>query len=191
MTKCILHGGFTREDNELNRGFYDEFMKNVPDGGAVLLVYFAARSDEDMPERIDEHKQMCKEAATGKNINFIVATREHFLDEVKLADAIFFNGGSTSKLMREIEPFRDLKSLMGGKTIVGSSAGAYMMAKYGASHTEEVVREGLGLVPVRLICHYQSSKLPPSDLSVEQLKKTALELELVYLTDFEWKVFSY
>lgn len=189
MTKYILHGGFTREDNESNRGFYDEFMKDVPDGGTVLLVYFAARDEKDA-EKTNAHIQMCKDASIGKTVDFVVASREHFIEEIKKADTIFFNGGSTSKLMREMEPFGNFKTSIEGKTIAGSSAGAYMMATYGASHSEEILREGLGLVPVRLICHYQSPKLPPSELSVDLLLRTAQEFELIYLKDFEWKVFN-
>lgn len=188
MTKYILHGGFTREDNELNRAFYAEFMKDVPDGGTVLLVYFAVR-DEGDTEKVNEHIEICKNASEGKSVHFVIASREHFLDQVAQADALFFNGGSTSKLMQELEPFLINETIFEGKTVAGSSAGAYMLATYGASHSEDVLRQGSGLVPVRLVCHFESEKLPPSSLSVELLKSAAPELKLVYLKDYEWKVF--
>jgi len=83
-----------------------------------------------------------------------------------------------------------LKPLLEGKTVAGSSAGAYALARFGASHDEAEVREGLGLVPIRIVCHYESTELPPNAESVSLLKNTAPELELVFLKDFEWKVLS-
>ena len=74
--------------------------------------------------------------------------------------------------------------------MAGSSAGAYALAKFGTSHSEEVVREGLGLVPVRRVCYWESPDLPPSATSVALLKDTAPNLELVFLKDFEWRIFN-
>ena len=189
MTKFILHGGFTKIKNELNRSYHEELLRNVPEGGTVLLVYFASRS-EVTNDDFQKHVTDLRSFSSVQNIQFVQATTEDFLTQFQEADVIHIGGGSTNKLLAILREYPDLRPFSIGKTIAGSSAGAYALAQYGASHTEEVVREGLGFVPVRLVCHYQSPDLPPSDASVALLEKTAPELEMVYLKDFEWKVFT-
>lgn len=190
MTKFILHGGFTRKDNGLNHAFHEEFARGIPAGGTVLHVYFASRSD-DTSEVFEEHKRNIIEHAHGKNLNFLFATKENFLDQITQSDAVQLHGGSTNKLLTVLRTYPDLKPLVENKTVAGSSAGAYALARFGASHSEEIVRKGLGLVPLRVVCHYESPDLPPNAASVSALKNTAQDLELVLLKDFEWKVFNY
>lgn len=190
MTKYILHGGFTKEDNEWNKTFFEEFVKDVPSGGRILLVYFASKTEEQLQASSKEHTQLLKERFPDKNLNITVATEENFLEEFKQSNAVFFNGGSTNKLVEILKNYPDLKPFVEGKTIAGSSAGAYMLATLGTSHSEGVVREGLGFIPVKVVCHFESTKLPPSLIAIEALKNTRQELEIVYLKDYEWKVFN-
>src|SRR3989344_5973126 len=180
-TKFILHGGFSREENESNRTFFEEFLNDIPDGGTILLVYFASRTEQDLKVSFASHKKEFNERFQSKNLNVSVATKENFVEEIKQSDAILFNGGSTNKLLKVLKTYPDLKPLVENKTVAGSSAGAYILATLGTSHSEEAVREGLGFVPVRVICHFQSPTLPPNSASVEVLKHTRLDLELVYL----------
>lgn len=77
--------------------------------------------------------------------------------------------------------------LLNGFAGVGKST----IAKYGADHAKADVREGLGLAPLRVVCHYESPELPPYTPSVENLKNTAQDLELVFLKDCEWRVFRF
>jgi peptidase E len=189
MTKFLLHGGFTRRENELNRSFYEEFARDIPDGGTILLVYFASRSD-DTTDVFAEHSRWITEQSQGKTFTFVHATKEGFLAELARADAVYFHGGSTNKLLAALRTYPDLGPLVEGKTVGGSSAGAYAIARYGASHSESAVRDGLGLLPLRLICHYESPDLPPSDAAVEVLRHTAEDLELVTLKDCQWRVFK-
>ena len=189
MTKYILHGGFTRRDNELNHAFFEEVVRDVPDNGIILLVYFASRTEGDVSESFKCHVKMLTQQAPGKNLHFFVATKKDFLNQIKQSDVIFFNGGSTKKLLKVLKTYPDLKPLVERKTVAGSSAGAYALVRFGTSHSEEEVREGLGLVPIRVICHYESDELPPNAAAVSLLKKTATNLELSILKDFEWKVF--
>lgn len=189
MTKYILHGGFARKENELNRTFFEEFARDIPDGGTILQVYFASRTD-DTSEAFRVHAAKITEQSHGKSFNFVLATKEDFLDQIKQSNAIYLHGGSTNKLMNVLRTYPNLKPLMEGKTVAGSSAGAYALAKFGPSHSEDVVREGLGLVPVRVVCHYESPELPPAMGAVSILKDTAQDLELMFLKDCEWKVIN-
>ena len=190
MTKFILHGGFTREENESNRLFFVEFMSGLTEGDTILLVLFATRDEKEKPMQCEDFMRHCREVTSEQNFNFILATEEHFLQEIEVSKAVFFNGGSTNKLMTVLRTYENFKSLLTDKTVAGSSAGAYALAQMGTSHDEEIFREGLGFVPIRVVCHYQSPTLPPFGASVEILKNTSPELELLYLKDYEWKVFN-
>jgi len=82
--------------------------------------------------------------------------------------------------------------MLEGKTIAGSSAGAYVIGKYSAFHDDESggkIRKGLGLLPLRVVTHYESLDMPPNPEAFELLKNTEPEIELVLLRDFEWKVY--
>ena len=188
-TKYILHGGFTRVNNDLNRTFFGEITRDVPDGGTVLLVYFASEQNDDH-EKEKEDEAKLKEQSRGKNLKFLVAIQEDFLRQLAQADAVYIRGGSTEKLLDTLRTYHDLKSSVEGKTIAGSSAGAYAIARFGAAHRSEDVREGLGLLPLRVVCHYESADYPPNPRSLEKLKGTATELDLLLLRDYEWKVIN-
>lgn len=189
MTKFILHGGFTRRENELNRSFYEEVVRDVPEGGTVLLCYFASR-EADNSDKYQEDSQSLTTQAHGKKLTFLFATENDFIQQLKHADAVYIRGGSTSKLLRILRNYPDFKESLVGKTVAVSSAGAYVIASYGPSHAKGEVREGLHLLPLRVVCHYGSMELPPNLNAIELLKTTAPDMELVLLGDCEWKVFS-
>lgn len=190
MTKFILHGGFTRKENELNRSFFEEFVRDIPDDGNVLMVLFASREADPITAFNELSKRMESEAGN-RRLNFSFATEEGFLDEIQKADAIYMHGGSTNKLLRVLRTYPPLDAFMKGKIVAGSSAGAYAIGAYGASHSEDAMREGLGLLPVRIVCHYESPDLPPAPGAVAVLEHTATNLELVLLKDCEWRVFMH
>ncbi len=192
MTKYILHGGFTRIDNDLNRGFWAEVARDVPEDGTVLLVFFAAK-EEDIPEKASSTIESIKTQANGKTLNFVVATEKGFLNQLTQADAVYIHGGRTPKLLKVLKKYPDLKKYLDGKTVAGSSAGAYAIGRYSPFHDDESggeVREGLGLLPLRVVCHYESPDLPPNPRAFSSLGAMALDLELVLLKDFEWRVFT-
>lgn len=187
-TKFILHGGFTRINNELNVKFFSELVKDMPERGNILMCFFASGKEE----KTDVFIELCeklKQQTDTKEVYFTFATREEFVTQVQSADVIYFHGGSTRTLLSELGTYNDLTSLFQGKTVAGSSAGAYAIVTYGTAHDEECIRSGLGILPLRVVCHYQSEKLPPTKTSLLELENSAPELELVYLQDCESRVF--
>lgn len=82
MTKFIFHGGGTRSASEGNNSFYAELVKNIPENGNVLFVYFASR-EEDNSKRTERNTNKCMEFAEGKKLQFAVATTEKFFKRNK------------------------------------------------------------------------------------------------------------
>jgi peptidase E len=187
MTKYIFHGGGLSLESDSNHGFYKEIVKDIPVNGTVLLVYFASRSD-DNSERIALDTTRLKELTGKPALHILIANETDFISQIKESDAIFIRGGSTEKLLNILYAYPDLKNSFEGKTIAGSSAGAYALSTFYSSHYEDCAAEGLGIVPVRVVTHYKSEKMPPKAAAIEALQNAAPELKLIMLKEGEWEV---
>lgn len=188
MTKFILHGGFTSADNEHNRTFYREMTAGVPDGGTVLLVYFAV-TDGKLEEKFEQDKGRILVGAGDRSLNIQVATRENFIEEVKAADAVYMRGGSTETLLTTLKEYPDFKEAITGKIISGSSAGAYVLSTHYYSSSNHKVGVGLAILPARVICHYQSEHrdFQEKEDPIRVMEGYPNELDLIVLKDHEWK----
>ncbi len=157
----------------------------------MLLCYFASEHDDAYIAELAEFQKRKLEAQSGgKKLKFVVASVEAFIEELKSASVLYIHGGNTDKLLATLRTFPDIKTLLEGRAIAGSSAGAYAIGALSPSHSTLKLREGLGLLPLRVVCHYDSPELPPNSEALELLEKTEMELELVLLRDFEWRVFK-
>ena len=187
MTKYILHGGFTSVKNKLNETFYEECTKGLKDSSTVLFIYFA-REDKDTLRLFEEDKKKILETTEVKNLNMVIAGKEKFTEQFQATDVVYIRGGDTKKLLETLKQFPRFVEGLDGKIIVGSSAGAYAFATCYHSGSRGGVHKGLGLLPIRIICHYQSEVLPAVDDAMKVIKECDESLELVVLKDFEWKV---
>lgn len=158
MTKYILHGGRTGIVSEYNRKFFREILKDLKSPINILLVYFA-REEDDWPRVTKEDIERFQKAAGKRKIKIDVAIKNLFElnKQIERADVVYIRGGYTPKLQGAMKKL-DLKNLFKNKVIAGSSAGAYLISKYYYSNDDEVLREGLGLLPIKCFCHYTSQK---------------------------------
>ncbi len=188
MTTFVLHGGFTSTKNALNAGFYGEFSKYVSDGANILLIYFA-RKDDEIPKLFEEDERNILEQAGNKKFEFTVASSNDFMEQLKNANVLYMRGGDTDKLLGTLKQHPEFGKIIQGKVVIGSSAGAYVLAQYYYSGSKNGVFEGLGTVPVRVTCHYESKimKREADQKGVAALEKYPQNLELIVLRDYEWK----
>lgn len=190
MTKYILHGGFTSVPNELNRTFYAEITKGLEDGAIILIICFA-RDPKEWDTLFKQDKERILKTTECKDLNIIRANTEDFENQVKQCDALYIRGGDTEKLIKILNQYPTFTQDIEGKVCVGSSAGAYVWAQYYHSASKGEIREGLGLLPIKIIAHYGSDKFPMlNDDAIEAMKALPDDLGLVVLKDHEWKVFT-
>ena len=190
MTKFLLHGGYTRDANEANEAFYRELVKDLKDGDTILLVYFAADASEYEILR-EAHKKQVLAQSEGRSFNFEIASKEKFMEQVEGASVLYIGGGSTNRLFSILEQFPNLKASLVDKTVAGSSAGAYVLSAFNYDKSANTVRAGLGLVPIRTICHYKSpTNEHTGEEAVRVMESSHQNLPLVILKDREWKVFE-
>jgi peptidase E len=189
MTTYILHGGFTKVQNELNTNFYKEIVRLTPDGGTILLICFA-RGDA-------EYKKACVELADRiakykgeKKLTTICANYDNFMGQVRGADVLYLDGGDTNELLTILKKYPEITNpdTLANKTIAGSSASALVLAKYYHSSSYGGIHEGLGILPIRIICHYKSPEFDNKDDPLTLMQEHPNNLELVILKDYEWKV---
>lgn len=160
MTKYILHGGETKVENENNKKFFFE-CTNLPKTSVKILCIFFARVVGPPEEGFELAKKKFTEAAApGKELTFVLADenvdvlRKQILD----ADVVYIHGGDTDVLKEKLRPLTDFAKLIAGKTVAGSSAGAYILSRYYYSNSKRVICEGFGVLPIKVFAHWSEEK---------------------------------
>jgi peptidase E len=182
-SKFILHGGFQKgKTDENNTEFYLEILKDASHNSNVLIVPFAKDPERVIPttQRVMEEFNKVKGL---RNLYFEVAKEETFIEQLKSADIIYYQGGTTLKLMDVLKRFVNLKELhLNGKTVAGESAGANALCTLFYSPSANGIYEGLRILPIRIIPHY-------TDKYENLFGNKGLRLETLYLKEYEHKVF--
>lgn len=187
-TTFILHGGLTSIDSQNNALFFKTLVSKLDDNDKILFVGFARDNEKigDVYER-DEKSLL---AQTDKNISVINATHDNFLEQVKSSPVIYITGGDTRKLLRELNQYPDFITLLDGKTIAGSSAGASAFSLLYYSTALRAVCEGLGVLPFSLVCHYGNKEMGSDENAVLELKRHNSTLDVITLGEQEFKTFE-
>lgn len=183
MTKFILHGGYTSDPSPLNTQFYTEITKDIPTGSTVLLVYFS-RKKEDYERLFEQDKNRLIKNSNEKKLRYVLASEDDFIEQIKNASAIYMRGGKTLQLLETLKKYPEFAVAIQGKTVAGSSAGAYVLSKWFYSNGAKDVFEGLGILPIKISAHFKGEQ----DI-IDKLKKMQpQDMDIVVLKDFESKV---
>jgi len=186
MTKYILHGGLSDEDNSKNIKFFSEILNGVSSSATILMVYFA-RSQEKRQDLFNTHKKLFQKSNPNHKISFLYASDDpdEFRKQVKQSKIMFVEGGSSLRLLEHLKQFPDIKELIQSMDIyVGSSAGASIISKYAFPSTGDEVKERLGILPIKIINHYDESRKD----QLEKLKALHPELKTYALSECEYIV---
>jgi len=179
-TKYIVSGGSANEPNELNDHFFREILKDTPSNPKVLLVMFA-KTEDKVEARVASVKKQFEKNKGNKQPTFTLANHGEFESQLQETDIVYLHGGTTLLLIDAISKHPNFKELIKGKVVAGESAGAYLLSTKFYSKTIGKVMDGLGLLTIKTICHYE-------DRNQEKLKDKD-GLELLLLRDYEHKVF--
>ena len=117
-----------------------------------------------------------------------MADEDSFKEQIETARAIFFSGGKMKKLMKILNDCSNFKDIIKGKILAGSSAGAYIFSTYYHSASDGEIYKGLGVLPIRIVCHYLSPKFNVTKEAITKIEKYSKDLELVVLRDYEYKI---
>lgn len=183
MTKFVLHGGFDKNIEYIRDDFFLEALKDTPSNVRVLLVFFA-ELEEYLELRIKQCKDQFNNNKGSKNLEFKMAIEDSFLEDCAWADVIFLSGGRTVNIKEKLEKIQNLKLVFEGKTVAGDSAGVNVLAKLFYSRKKKDIKEGLGILPLKVIVHYTEDTGNP-------LEENEPNLETLFLHEYETITRSY
>lgn len=169
MTKYILHGGETKVYNESNKKFFFE-CTNLPQTPVKILCIYFAKTTGSIEEAFEFAKKKFTEAAAPlKEFTFVLADEnlEILRKQIQDADVVYIHGGDTDVLKEKLRPLIDFAELIAGKTVAGSSAGAYVLSRYYFSNSKRVIGEGFGVLAIKMFAHWSEEKQPQRALLEE------------------------
>ncbi|MFA5047762.1 MAG: Type 1 glutamine amidotransferase-like domain-containing protein [Patescibacteria group bacterium] len=191
-TKYILIGGYAKAAPDGGKGFCEELVSGFTEPVKILDCLFA-RPKETWEKAFNDDKAFLTDRLGGKKFVLEMADTEKFLEQVKWADAIYIRGGKEeASLVEYLSADKFWLKELDGKTLAGTSAGADAISKYFYDLDNLKVREGLGLLPIKIIVHYKSDYNAPNvdwDKAAEELKNYGEDLPLVTLKEGEYKIF--
>jgi len=176
-TKFIIAGGVITKKNG-GKEFFEEFEKGFDEPIKILDVLFS-RPEKTWEKVFEEDKKFYKEKLNKKFV-LELAEPEDFAKQVEKSDIIFFRGGNTKRLLEVLKKDLSWIKFLDGKTLAGTSAGADAISRYYYDIEKMVVKEGLGLIPIKVIVHFNSENYPNVDWndSVKQLENQGENLQV-------------
>jgi peptidase E len=181
-TKIILHGGFAKHVNKFNDKFFKEILKLNKNELNILIVLFAKPKSAYKKRREIVIRQFTNNNTHKKILNFKIADKRNFPEQIKESDIIFIYGGNSLKLLKTMQKFRNFKKLINGKIVVGESAGAYVLSTCFYDEYLKGCFNGLKIVPVKIIGHYKGSNR-------YKLQESHKNLKELLLAEHKYKVF--
>jgi peptidase E len=183
MTTFILHGGNTSIPTKRNNEFYVELAKRTPNNGKILFIFFAKEQDK-WEQFLDYNKTSFKKTRIKKDFEFDIATPEksQLINQIDSADCIYICGGNDEELKKPLAKIKNLRNLLEGKTIMGCSAGANILSTYFYRNSKERIEKGLGILPIKVFCHYNPNKKE----KLEQLKVHGEKLPIYTIPEIDF-----
>lgn len=164
-TVFILAGGNDRKYSDYGYRL-SEKVANYITNPKILSCFFSS-SQETWEEKAKDWKSWFSDHFT-QPFTYDYAKHETFLQQLDSADVVYFHGGDTNLLFKDLPNAQSLKKHFKGRVISGSSAGANMLSKYYWSSTRGGFCEGRAILNVNVMVHYRpadarSHKRTPED----------------------------
>jgi cyanophycinase-like exopeptidase len=187
MTKYILHGGNEFDENEDNYYFYNLFGRDLAEGANVLISIHALQEKDRNIRFLEISKRISKYCPKNLNVELAEQNSEEFIQQLKKSQVLFLRGGETLRLKEYIKTVDKFSELIKEKVIVAASAGAYILSEFYYDSQTLSISEGLGILPLKILCHYSDERKP----RLELLKNHHSELPLLVLENHKTAVFYF
>jgi len=181
LTKYILHGGYANRANEDNNKFFKEILSLDKKELNISIVLFA-KEENEYNLKAEVIKNQFNINKSDKILNFTIAEEKNFVEQIKEADIIYIHGDETLKLLDTLRQYKDFSEAIKDKVVAGESAGVYVLSSWFYSRSRDKCFPGLGIVPVKTICHYVEK-------NKGKLNGCPPDLEELILPDYKFKVF--
>jgi len=189
MTKYILIGGYPYKAKDGGLKLCQEAIKGLSQPVNILICLFA-RPRETWDKQYEKYKELFIKNLLGVSLNFELAEINSFIEQIERNNVLFFSGGDTGELLSRLEKIPKWLKKLGGKIVLGSSAGADILSKYNYDLELFKCSGGFGLAPVKTLVHYGTEKYQPPigwEKALEQLKNYKEDLPVWVLREGEFK----
>jgi peptidase E len=155
MTKFILQGGGRISKVKLQK-ILAEIRQEITDRRVKILIIPFARKRSEWKKVYLKYCKRYSKLFIGNEV--ILASPETTLlrSQINSSDIIFVCGGNELLLKRYLKSIKP--KLFNNKVIVGVSAGANVFSSYYYSNDRNRIEKGLGILPIKTMCHYNLSK---------------------------------
>ncbi len=162
MTKYILNSGGTSSHPEKAFKFFNEIVKDLGKNPRILFCFFAQKR-EDWEEKFEKYKKGFNEKMQdGINPEFELAFPDKFINQVKENNAIVIFGGDDTLVQYWLGKF-DLPKIWENKVVASNSAGSNALVESSWTCDWRKCIDGLGILPIKFIPHYKSTKYSKKD----------------------------
>lgn len=155
MTKYVLQSGGIKRQPELKKQFHQELVKNLDNNPKFLLCNFAQGREYWEVKFQGYSDAIAEDVPEGMKPSFELAIPVDFVEQCKQADVIYIHGGDDHLLQYWMKQY-DHKTLFKDKVVAGNSAGSDMIATHHWTCDWRACADGLGILPIKFIPHYQS-----------------------------------
>ena len=190
MTKYILVGGYPHKAPDWGRSFCEELVKGFGEPVNILECLFS-RPKESWNKAFSQDEEFFSKNLPMRKLNMELATPTRFIEQLRLTNAIYFRGGNPLLLINTLKGIPGWQKELGGKTVAGSSAGADIIAKYYYHLDELQLRDGLGILPLKVLVHYESDYNAPRidwNKVCTELKNYKENLPLLTLAEGQFEI---
>jgi hypothetical protein len=173
-TVFILAGGNDRNVKDYGHRLSEEVAKYTTN--PKILSCFFSSPKETWEEKAQDWKGWFSDNFT-QSFTYDYAKLESLLGQIDAADVIYFHGGDTKLLFKNLPHTQMLKEHFKDKIIIGSSAGANMLSRYYWSSTRGVFGEGRDILDVNVMVHYGAPDASGRKRTLEDWKREETEFQ--------------
>ncbi len=155
MTKYLLNSGGTKHDPELARKFFAAMAEGL-NSPRVLICCFAQPREDWEGKFIEDTASLPDLFPDGIRPTFELAFPASFEQQIKNSDAVFIHGGDDHLLQYWLKKF-DIPKIWDEKVVATSSASSHALVKHFWTCDWRQCMEGLGILPIKFLAHYQSA----------------------------------
>jgi hypothetical protein len=155
MTKYVLNSGGIKRQPKLKKQFHQELVKGLGNTPKFLMCNFAQGREYWEPKFPGYCKAISEDMPPGVQPSFELALPATFTEQCKRADVIYFHGGDDHLLQYWMKQFK-LHDLFKNKVVATNSASSDMLATHCWACDWRACAEGLAVLPIKFIPHYQS-----------------------------------
>lgn len=198
-TRYILTGGNIQSAEDGGKAYCEEVIKGHGDSVRAVSILFA-RDRESWDEVIERDNILFGVMVPHVNFQNEIGELEALPSQINNANVVLIHGGSTSQLLEQLIESDLNDQDLSGKTIVGHSAGAYLLSKYYIEVSDEgkiQLSEGQNHLDIKSVVHYRSDFYPnkyPHTFSWEKvdnlLENLHSEVPAVRLPEGEFVLFN-